>query len=112
MEATRVLVVNELRSYREAIAQALESLRPAVEALIAEPEDLDREVARLRPDFVICSRATPAVESRVPVWVELHPNCGTRSRVGVRGETASVEEVRLDDLLALLDRTRGLGVPG
>lgn len=109
MEATRVvLVANELRSYREAISHVLVNLRPNVEVFTTEQEDLDQEVQRLHPDFVVCSQSTPRVESQVSVWVELYRDCGTCSKVSVRGETETVEDIQLTDLLALLDQTRDL----
>ena len=41
---TRVLVANEPRSYRQAIAAALQVIRPDMEVLVVEPELLDDEV--------------------------------------------------------------------
>ncbi|MBA3474448.1 MAG: hypothetical protein H0T57_14700 [Rubrobacter sp.] len=105
MYRTRIVVANELRSYREAISHVLVNLRPDVEVFTTEQEDLDQEVQRLRPDFVVCSQSTPRVESQVRVWVELYRDCGTRSKVSVRGETETVEDIQLTDLLALLDQT-------
>src|SRR5437762_2668083 len=58
----RMLVANELRSYREVIGTTLQALKPNVEVLIIEPEELDREVERSTPDLVLCSHLTPAVE--------------------------------------------------
>ena len=104
MEATHVLVANELRSYREAIARVMRSMRPEVKVSEAEPEELDREVNRLRPGFVVCSRATDLVRSAVPVWVELYPGCESRSVVSVEGRRRIVEEIQLSDLLKVLDR--------
>ncbi len=113
MNLTRVVVANELRSYRQVLARAFGNLRSNVEVSAVEPEDLDGEVKRLRPGFVVCSRATPAVESRVPIWVELYPDHQAHSRVGLRGVTTTVEDMQFDDLLALLDRSReGLAAPG
>lgn len=60
MKTTRVMVVNELRSYREALAYAICNLRPDVDAFAIEPEDLDREMTRLCPNLVICSSAPPS----------------------------------------------------
>ncbi|PLS85952.1 MAG: hypothetical protein CYG60_09810, partial [Actinobacteria bacterium] len=53
--------------------------------------------------LVICTNATPLVCSRVPIWVELYPNCEASSRISIRGETATVEGIELTDVLALLD---------
>ena len=46
---TRVLVANEPRSYRQAIAAALQVIRPDMEVLVVEPELLDDEVEE-RPE--------------------------------------------------------------
>lgn len=106
MNSARVLVACELRSYREAIAAAFRVLRPSVEVFEVEEEDLDREVGRLDPDLVVCSRLTARVENHAPNWVELYPGCGPRSVVSVRGERSTIEEIQLSDLLSVVDKTR------
>ena len=111
MEATRVLVANELRSYREAIARVMRSLRPDVEVSESEPDELDREVSRLRPGFVVCSRATDLVRSAVPVWVELYPGCESHSVISVGGQRRVVEEIQLSDLLEVLGPVTGGSSP-
>src|SRR4051812_28248471 len=108
MYSRRVVVAIELRSYREAIARAVRSMRPAVEVYETEPEKLDVEVARLRPDFVVCSKVTPVIESCVPVWVELYPNCKGHSRVSFSGESITVTDIQLPDLLTLVDQPQDL----
>lgn len=108
MDCIRVVVANELRSYREAISQVFAKLHPDIEVSAIEPGDLDREVELLRPDFVVCSRTTSAVELMVPAWVELYTDFGASSQVSVRGETTTVEAMQLTDLIDLLDRIRGL----
>src|SRR3712207_5533595 len=105
MNATRILVALELQSYRQALAAAFRELRPDVEVFEAEKEDLDREVERLGPDLVVCSRLTTRVEDHAPSWVELYPNHGPRSVVSVLGERSTVEEIQLSDLLSIIDRT-------
>jgi hypothetical protein len=67
MGVRRILVANELTSYRQAIA--IRELHPGVEVFGAAPEVLDGEVARLGPDLVICSRVTRTVERRTTNWV-------------------------------------------
>ena len=105
MNGARVLVACELKSYREAIASAFRVLRPDVEVFEAEEEDLDREVERLAPDLVVCSRLSERVEDRVPNWVELYPGFGSRSVVSLRGERSTFEEIELSDLLSIVDST-------
>jgi hypothetical protein len=104
MSGTRVLVALELQSYRQALATAFRELRPDVEVFEAKKEDLDREVERLGPDLVVCSRLTARVEDHTPSWVELYPNHGARSVVSVLGKRSTVEEIHLSDLLSIIDR--------
>jgi hypothetical protein len=106
MNGTRILVACELQSYRQALAAAFRELRPDVEVFEAEKEDLDREVERLGPDLVVCSRLTARVEDHAPSWVELYPNHGVCSVVSVLGERSTVEGIQLSDLLSIIDRAQ------
>jgi hypothetical protein len=100
-----VLLANEPRAYREALAGALQIMRPLAEVVVADPESLDREVRRLAPSFVVCSRLTAAVKASVPAWVELYPGDGPSSaETSVGGEHATVEIMNLEALLSLFDR--------
>ena len=104
MSGTRVLVASELQSYRQALAAAFRGLRPGVEVFEVEEEDLDREVERLGPDLVVCSRLTPRIEDRAPSWVVLYPSHRAHSVVSVLGERSTLEEIQLSDLLSIIDR--------
>lgn len=99
------MVACELQSYREALAAAFRELRPDIEVFESEKEDLDREVERLDPDLVVCSRLTARVEDRAASWVELYPDHEPHSVVSVLGERSTVEEIQLSDLLSIIDRT-------
>jgi hypothetical protein len=106
---TLVLLANEPRAYRESIAQVFRQLRPNVEVVTAEPDELEDRVLRLAPDMVIFSEATGLVRERVPLWVELYPGYGPGSVVGGAGEERStVEEIQLSDLLSVVDRAERL----
>ena len=104
MANTRILIANEPRSYREVISVAVQQLRPQVEVVVVEPEELDVSVERFHPDLVVCSRATDRVRSDVPVWVELYQGLGARSVVNVEGEEWAVDDIELSDLLSIVDR--------
>ena len=101
MGATRVLVANELVSYRQTIAMVIRDLYPGLEVFEADAEVLDGEVVRLGPDLVICSRATCMVRERVANWVELYPRRKPYSTIFTGGECKTIEDVQLSDLLAL-----------
>jgi hypothetical protein len=100
------LVACDLRSYRQSFATIFRELRPDVDVFEAEAEDLDREVERLRPHLVVCSRLTARVENHAPSWVELYPNFEAHAVVSVLGERSTVEEIQLSDLLSIIDRTK------
>ena len=101
MDARRILVANELTSYRQTIAIVIRELHPDVEVFEADPETLNREVARLRPDLVICSHVTSLVTDMVQNWVELYPDCEPFSTLCIGGERRAMEDVQLSDLLSL-----------
>lgn len=109
----RVLFANEPRSYRETIAAVVRDLGPAgAEVFVVEPEDLEREVDKLAPDLVVCSRLSGAVEARVAAWLELYPEHGSKSRIGIGGERTTVEGIELSGLLWIVERARRLaGTP-
>ncbi len=58
----RVLLANEPCSCREVFARAFRALRTHVEVITVEPDALEGEAPRLRPD-VACSHITPALRS-------------------------------------------------
>ncbi len=62
---------DEYRVYREMIAAGIGVLRPSTGVKTAGLDALERELARLDPQVVVCSRPeTEEVEGRL-VWVEL-----------------------------------------
>ena len=107
-----ILLANEPRAYREGIAEVFRQLRPNVEVITAEPEELEARTLALAPDMVICSEATGVVRERVPLWVELYPDYGSRSVVGIQGKSTAIEEIQLSDLLSIVDRAERLAQRG
>ena len=101
MGARRIIVANELASYRQTIATVLRELRPHVEVFESTSELLETEISRLRPDLVICSRVTFAVRQRVANWVELYPERKPYSTFYVNGQHRAKNDVQLSDLLDL-----------
>ena len=100
----RVLLANEPRSYREAIAQVLRTLRPDLAVEETEQVSLDRELRRGVPQLVICSHATPTVQGSAPAWVELYTDEGPISSVVIGKERSTVPGIDLDDILRIVDR--------
>ena len=107
-EVMRVLVANEPFVYREVISAAFKELRPHVEVISAEPQDLDREFSRLVPHLVVCSRVTAQVERGATAWVELYPEHASGAVVSLGGEETTSDAMDFDTLLSVLDRAERL----
>jgi hypothetical protein len=101
MGARRILVANELASYRQTLAIVIRELRPHIEVYETTSEHLDTEITRLRPDLVICSRVTYTVRQKVANWVELYPERKPYSTFYIGGLHRAKQDVQLSDLLAL-----------
>ncbi|CAN5604681.1 hypothetical protein BH23PAT1_BH23PAT1_0640 [soil metagenome] len=65
------MLANAPRSYREAFAGVLKLLRPHIEVLEVEPDELEKKAAAVRPDLVISGTIPPPVKATVPNWLEL-----------------------------------------
>lgn len=105
------LVGNEPRAYRDAVVKLLADSRPLVRVTAVEPDDVDREVLRLRPHLVICSSLTPAVETVPLSWVLLYPGGENRSEVSVVGARVVHEEIDVAGVLSVIDETSALIAP-
>ena len=70
--AIQILVAFEdvYRTYREVIAAGIKVMRPQHEVASSGLEDLEEEIARLEPQFVVCSQDKPAGVSPEVAWVE------------------------------------------
>lgn len=99
----RVLVANEPRSYRQAFTFAIRTLRSYFEVIEAEPEFLDREMLRFRPDVVVCDQVTSTVEAIARSWLEIRVE---KEALVVRGSMLEFPLINVDlnDLLELIDQ--------
>ena len=104
----RILVANEPRAYREALAAVVQALRPQAEVVTAEPAALDGAVAHVAPDLVVCSRLTPNVRALAPAWVLLYPDGQSGAVVSVSRQETAVAGIDLDRILAAVDQAARL----
>src|SRR5918999_3287539 len=105
----RVMVANEPRSYRETIACVLAELRPKVEVLTVEPRDLERELLRVLPQLVVCSRVTRLINREAPVWIELYPDlASSESVVSIDGQRITYPDIDLEAVLSIVDEAERL----
>lgn len=104
----RVLLANEPRAYREALAAAFRASRPDAEVVVVDPGGLDDAVALRRPVLVVCSDLTEAVEAHAPVWALLYPDGARLAVSSVAGERQIAGDIELDGLLVLADQGAAL----
>ena len=100
-----VFIAIEPRSYREAIGQALQASRPHVEVTVVDPEHSWVTAARLDPDLVFADRPDLLPLMGRAAWVEFRPYEDPPARICSAGRRWEMKEVRLDDLLSLVDKT-------
>ena len=108
MQQLRIVLANEPRAYRDVMAAAFRRLRPQVEVVTVEPDDLDAYLARCEPVVVVYSRQNEVVPVRSFAWVLLYPDGENCATVSVAREQTSFVDMQLDDLLGVLDRTMAL----
>ena len=103
--ARPIVLANEPRAYREALAASVAVLRPGMEVLALDPADLDAALRAHRPRLVVCSRLTSAVEREAPAWVLLYPDGARLVVTHLHGREVAAADLDLVGLLALLDGT-------
>ena len=107
MSKARVMIANEPLVYREAIAGCFQELRPHLEVLCVEPEDLGEQMARLETALVVCSRLTESVKRRSSSWIVLYPDADL-TEMSVGGQYDIAGRLQLDGLLSILDQVESL----
>ena len=108
MDNLRIVVANEPRAYRDAIAGAVARLRPDTEVIDVAPEHLDAAITRHRPGLVICSWLTGAMEDHAPAWILLYPDFVNEATICVAGEPTTIPNVDFATLLAVVDRVAAM----
>jgi hypothetical protein len=106
-----VLVALEPSTYRDAIAAALALLRPGADVVAVDPSDLAAALVAHHPALVFLSEPNSAVEAAVPAWVLLYPSGANRAVATLGSAREEIDQPRLPDLLALLDRALTLVAP-
>ena len=100
----RIVVANEPRLYRDALAGALQVQCPADETIAVEPEHLEANVAETRPDVVITTTPSPALHAYDGVSLLLYPFENHQVVLRRPGQMAhTVERPELADILSLID---------
>ena len=98
-----MLVANDPRCYREVMAAILQEMRPKLEVVLGDPDDLVASVKRTVPDLLLCSRPDTVVET-VPSWAILYPDGHGSAVVNIAGDSFVLESADFEDVLDLADR--------
>jgi hypothetical protein len=98
------------RAYREAIALAIEQLRPAIEVRPAALSEMGRELRRFDPHVVVSSEASGEHPGGRGAWVHIPTEDGAAAeellaRVCLDGESWKADGQPLAELLEVVDRT-------
>jgi hypothetical protein len=108
----RVLVTVEPRMYREAIALAVQSNRPKAEVMLVSEEVMDGQVKEFAPHLLVRNDADRAVPKgllgSLVCRVEVLYTDGMAARVSVGGNSYTIEDASMEDLLSLVDEAEEL----
>ena len=108
----RVLVTVEPRMYSEAIAVAVQRNRPEAEVMLGTEDVLDGQVKGFAPRVLVRNDSDGVVPEEllgsVVCRMEVLYTDGMAARVSVGGSSYTIEDVSMEDLLALVDKAEGL----
>ena len=108
----RVLVTVEPRMYREAIALAVQSNRPKAEVMLVSEEVMDGQVKEFAPHVLVrndSDRTVPeGLLGSLVCRVEVLYTDGMAARVSVGGNSYTIEDASMEDLLSLVDEAEEL----
>jgi hypothetical protein len=100
---TTVVFSNQPLAYREVIASAVQSLRPWLDVIMRTPQELDAEIAELRPGLVVCNAVSDAIRAHARAWILLYPEGASSVTCCIAGHERQLPGVDLSGLLALVD---------
>ncbi len=98
-----VLIAIAPQMYRETVAHSIRSRRPDVELETCPPEDLDRKLALLQPDFLLCHDTAPEAREQVRNRVEIIYSDSLDATIFRDGQSTRIADISLERLLTVLD---------
>ena len=108
-KTTSVLIANDPLSYREVMAVTIREMRPEIEVWTSDPADLEREILRLGPSLVMCSRAPVVAHPDLLTCIVMYPDGENRAEVTTAGQCVNVPGIEFGNLLSIIDDTVLLG---
>lgn len=101
-EVPLVLFAIEPRSYAEAIGLAVAEMRPDLEVLIVDPDDLPAEMELREPALVFCGEERPDGCQQAVRWARFAPYDAPEV-IRVDGISHRFPDLGLEDVLWLVD---------
>lgn len=101
----KILLTVDPRAYRETIGMALDRLRPEVEVIIEEPDNLEAALRSFEPEIVVCSEVTELVRQNTLAWIELYPEDEPHAIVRSVYGISTVNDLDFDMLIEVVDET-------
>jgi hypothetical protein len=99
MTSVDILIGNNLPLYREVLVTMFRVTCPGIVVQGVCHDDLDAEVARLRPCLVLCSDVSQAVMDHSYAWILLFPDQRDEAIVFVDGERKVLPHAGFSELL-------------
>ena len=98
-----VLVTISPRMYRETVAHTIRSRRPDAGVQTCPPENLDRQLALLEPDFLVCHDTVLEARERVRNRVEICYSDSLEATISREAQATRVADISLERLLIVLN---------
>jgi hypothetical protein len=107
--AIRVLIAIAPTMYGQALAYTLQKSRPTAEVARVEPGGVDRQLDGFAPQLVVCNGTNDELKALAPSWVVLtYEARGIEATVFLGGRRSTIEDVGMEDLLAVMDEAERL----
>ncbi len=100
-----VLIAVYPQMYRDSIVHTIRSYRPDVEVESCHPEDLDRKLALLQPELLVCPDTAPEARKRVRNRVEIGYSDNLEATIIRDDQATRVTDISLERLLEVLDQS-------
>jgi hypothetical protein len=94
--------------YRDSIVHTIKSYRPDVEVEPCPPEDLERKLALLQPELLVCHPTAPEARKRVRYRVEISYSDSLDVTIVRDDQATRVTDISLEQLVKVLDQSATL----
>ena len=101
----RIIIANEPRSYRDALAGVLEQARPCDSVISVDPGQIEHALRQWPGALVVCSEVSTVVDQLAGAWVRL----GAHGEVEISSEAGVEAVAQRGGLDAVLDAVDAAG---